>query len=113
MKRVFTFSLLGVILIAGLALIGYLLDFRIRVYRPAQVGLEWLRSLPYMEFAEEDADPARTGVVVHEKELTFPGYNLFRDQLIDMEGRRQRVYRMIRVDKGMVDRIRAQAQFSD
>lgn len=59
----------------------------------ARSEVDALRSLPYLDFAEEKADPAQRGVVLHDRERAWPGYNLYTlrglcaAELIDMGGR--------------------------
>ncbi len=54
--------------------------------------LEKLRSLPYVSWSAAGADPSKTGVTVHDRSRTSPGYNLFTDDqsrafLMDNRGR--------------------------
>jgi len=55
--------------------------------------IDALRSLPYLDFAPEKADPAEGGVRLHDPARAHPGYNLYTlralcaAELIDMSGR--------------------------
>ena len=59
---------------------------------PSAAELEHLRSLGYLDFAPDKADPDRDGTVVHDPERSSPGYNLYtlvharRTELIDADG---------------------------
>ena len=55
--------------------------------------IDALRSLPYLDASPEKADPAQRGVMLHDPERAYPGYNLYTlrglciAELIDMAGR--------------------------
>jgi len=55
--------------------------------------IDELRSLPYLDFAAEEADPEERGVMLHDPERAWKGYNLYTlrglcaAELIDMSGR--------------------------
>ncbi len=55
--------------------------------------LEQLRSLPYLAFSEISSDEGDMGVLLHDTEKAFPGYNLYsskllnKTMLLDMNGR--------------------------
>lgn len=54
--------------------------------------LEWLRSLSYVSWTDDDADASRSGVMRHDPGTAFFGYNLFTNDtdtihLMDMSGR--------------------------
>ena len=53
--------------------------------------LNQLKSLPYVSWTAEDIDASVSGVITHERDMVYPGYNLFfnlRDKayLMDMDG---------------------------
>ena len=87
MKAVLRIGVLVVLVMAALAATAFLLDIRL-VKPPSAAALDRLRALPYLEFSEETADPARQGVVLHDKDAAFDGYNLYGGTIIDMQGRR-------------------------
>jgi hypothetical protein len=57
-----------------------------------KAGLARLRAIPYINYTEDKVDGSESGVVVHDRDRAWPGYNLYCSRsapeafLIDMEG---------------------------
>lgn len=54
---------------------------------------EQLKVLPYISYTEEKTDRTKSGVIVHDKDRAFEGYNLYGSRLMDMEGNIIRLWR--------------------
>jgi hypothetical protein len=57
-----------------------------------KTGMARLRAIPYINFTEEKVEDSKSGVVIHDRNRTWPGYNLYCSRsapeayLINMEG---------------------------
>jgi hypothetical protein len=57
-----------------------------------KAGMAGLRAIPYINYTEDKVDASASGVVVHDRDRAWPGYNLYCSRsapeayLIDMEG---------------------------
>ncbi len=84
MKRRLTTLLIVAVCGAGLLVIA-LRNIRI-VRNSPDTDLQQLRALPYLQYSDKLVDESLRNVVLHEKEATSDGYNLYQNRLMDMEG---------------------------
>src|SRR5688572_14665386 len=66
---------------------------------PTEEEIEALKTLPYVQWTDKDADKKLRGVTFHDKKRSYAGYNFYTDvsneiYLLDMAGKRIHTWKL-------------------